>query len=120
MKVMVPLLVGQAMTFAVAFFIFYTLLVIVFACIYRIVNLTDPSHFLVLGEPGVIDFSQSLYFSIVTLSTVGYGDIVPHSELVRILAAIQVLCGVLLMLFGFAEFNAYGRERAKRRSRDQA
>jgi hypothetical protein len=36
-----------------------------------------------------------LYFSLVTLSTVGYGDIVPLDGEVRMLAALEGVTGVL-------------------------
>jgi len=39
----------------------------------------------------------------VTLATVGYGDILPVDDGVRILAAIEMLVGQLLLLFGFSE-----------------
>ena len=99
---------------AVSFLIFYTLIVIVFACLYRILDLVAPPNFLIRGEAQVIDFAHSLYFSVITLSTVGYGDIVPNSPVVQVLISFQIIAGVLLMLFGFAEFISYGRERAQR------
>ncbi|HXA00124.1 MAG TPA: potassium channel family protein [Candidatus Dormibacteraeota bacterium] len=46
---------------------------------------------------GFFDF---LYFSGVTITTVGYGDILPNRTLVRILVLIEVLAG--LMLLGIA------------------
>ena len=53
--------------------------------------------------PGVIKLSHAgndrsselLYFSLVTLSTIGYGDVVPLSGEVRMLAALEGLTGVL-------------------------
>src|SRR5271157_275931 len=39
--------------------------------------------------------SELLYFSLVTLSTVGYGDVVPLGGEVRMLAALEGLTGVL-------------------------
>ncbi len=104
---------------AVSFLIFYTLIVIVFACIYRILDIVAPYNFVISGEPQVIEFADSLYFSLITLSTVGYGDIVPNSPLLQVLVTIQIISGVLLMLFGFAEFISYGRERAQRHRGDQ-
>jgi Ion channel len=39
--------------------------------------------------------SELLYFSLVTLSTIGYGDVVPRHGEVRILAALEGIAGVL-------------------------
>jgi Ion channel len=39
--------------------------------------------------------SELLYFSLVTLSTIGYGDVVPASGEVRMLAALEGMTGVL-------------------------
>ncbi len=39
--------------------------------------------------------SELLYFSLVTLSTIGYGDIVPLYGEVRMLAALEGVTGVL-------------------------
>ena len=97
---------------AFAFFTFYSLVVIVFGCIYRILDrFTEAPQFLVTGEPVPITFSQALYFSVITLSTVGYGDIVPLHDSVRVIVAIQIIVGVLLLLFGFSEIITYTRER---------
>jgi Ion channel len=37
------------------------------------------------------------YFSFITLSTVGYGDITPVSRLARWLAAMEAITGLLLL-----------------------
>lgn len=39
--------------------------------------------------------SELLYFSLVTLSTIGYGDVVPVSGEARMLAALEGVTGVL-------------------------
>jgi hypothetical protein len=39
--------------------------------------------------------NELLYFSLITLSTIGYGDIVPVNPEVRMLAALEGLAGVL-------------------------
>ena len=39
--------------------------------------------------------TELLYFSLVTLSTVGYGDIVPLYGEVRMLAALEAITGIL-------------------------
>ena len=93
-----------------AFTTFYTLNVIIFACLYRIADrLSDGPQFVVRGAPTEITFIESLYFSIITLSTVGYGDIIPASPIIQALVAIQIIVGVLLLLFGFNEILGYAR-----------
>ena len=52
-----------------------------------------------------LGFRDALHFSIVTVSTVGYGDIWPEDDGVRLLAAVEVLSGQLLLLFGFYEIT---------------
>jgi voltage-gated potassium channel len=39
-------------------------------------------------------FVQSLYFSVVTLTTVGYGDLTPTSDVARIFTIIYILTGL--------------------------
>ena len=101
---------------AFAFLTFYSLLVIVFASIYRIISqYSGEPHFLVGNIVRVISFPESIYFSIVTLSTVGYGDIIPASNFARALASIEVVCGVMLLLFGVSELLEYTREHRRDR-----
>jgi voltage-gated potassium channel len=96
---------------AFAFFTFYSLIIIVFAAVYRIIDRFSPTaQFLIHGAQREITFSDSLFFSIVTLSTVGYGEIVPATDVVRVIVAFQIICGVLLLLFGFHEIVTYARE----------
>ena len=96
---------------AVAFLTMYSLNIIVFACIYQIFDrLTVEALFNVGGEHRALDFSESIHFSVITLSTVGYGDISPLADSVRVLASVQIVLGVLLGLFGFAEIMRYARD----------
>lgn len=44
-----------------------------------------------------LNYSEALYWSIITFSTVGYGEIVPHSTLARFLAICDSLLGVTVM-----------------------
>ena len=97
---------------AFAFLTFYSLNVILFASVYQIFDrFTAAPMFLIDRELREIDFASSLYFSIISLSTVGYGDITPASDAIRIIVAIQVVFGVLLLLFGFNEIFTYARRR---------
>jgi hypothetical protein len=100
-----------------AFFTFYSVIVIVFAAVYRIIDrYAAGTHFLFAGEPLDLSFTECLYFSIITLSTVGYGDLVPLSSLVRLIVGVEIICGVLLLLFGFSEIISYSRETTRRRN----
>ncbi len=57
-----------------------------------------------------LSYSEAIHLSIATISTVGYGDIVPASNAARVLTSIEVICGVLLLLFGVSELLEYTRE----------
>jgi hypothetical protein len=87
-----------------AFSSIWALLVVIFGCLYRISDGLS-SHPLFHGPAGPIrlDFSDALHFSVVTLSSVGYGDIQPVDDGIRVLASIQMLFAQLLLLFGFYE-----------------
>ncbi len=101
---------------AFAFVTFYSINVIVFACFYRILDrFSEGPNFAIEGVSRSITFQESLYFSIITLSTVGYGDIVPESGALRALTAVQIVFGVLLLLFGFSEIMSYTKERGAER-----
>ncbi|HET7883084.1 MAG TPA: potassium channel family protein [Acetobacteraceae bacterium] len=87
-----------------AFVTFYGLLVVVFACLYRIADLTTRTpQFSLHAEPTRISFVDSLYYSVATITTLGFGDIAPASFLVRAITALEVISGILMLLFGFSE-----------------
>lgn len=96
-----------------AFLTFYGLLVVVFGCLYRIADLTSPvPQFVLHGAPARIDFTDALYYSIAAITTLGIGDIAPATPLVRALTGVEVVAGVLMLLFGFSEImRARGGER---------
>ncbi len=95
-----------------AFFTYYSFVVVVFGSFYRIIERLIPGpHFVVSGVARELTFLEALYFSIITLSTVGYGDLVPASSLVRAIASLQIIIGVWLIIFGFSEVLRYARER---------
>jgi voltage-gated potassium channel len=93
--------------------------VILFASAYRLISVyTFGPHFYMGGTPHVLSFSESIYFSIGTISTVGYGDIIPYSSPARVLASLEVFWGIMLLLFGVSELLEYAREhRQDRRSK---
>lgn len=95
-----------------AFLTIYSLMVIVFACLYRIVDMIAAGPaFLSNGQPFDLRFGDALYLSVITLATIGYGDIVPVAPLARVLASVQAVMGMLLLLFGFSEIMRVGAGR---------
>jgi voltage-gated potassium channel len=100
---------------AFAFLTFYSLIVIVFAAVYSLLgHVASGLHFRVDGVPRAITFSEGLFFSLTTLSSVGYGDITPVTGLSRFLAGIEIVSGVLLLLFGFNEIFSFARTHPSR------
>ncbi|WP_376090332.1 ion channel [Roseomonas sp. CCTCC AB2023176] len=100
---------GRAVALAVpvaAYVSLFSLITIAFACFYRIADaLSRGPLFAGPAGPMRLAFRDALHFSIVTVSTVGYGDIWPEDDGVRLLAAAEVLAGQILLLFGFYEIT---------------
>ena len=91
---------------AFAFLTFYSMLVIVFACVYRIAGrFSSEPQFLILGRTTELSFPNALYFSLITVSTVSYGEIAPTSNGIKRLVSVQIVVGVLLLLFGFLRID---------------
>jgi voltage-gated potassium channel len=44
-------------------------------------------------EHGITSIPMGIYWAIVTMSTVGYGDIVPHTSLGRCIASVLMVIG---------------------------
>jgi voltage-gated potassium channel len=91
-----------------SFLVVYFFLVMGFGTFYAILDgfATRP-QFSVLGTVRPLEFSEAIYFSMVTLSTIGYGDIVPVTSLAQTFVMVEVMFGVVLLLFAFAEIASY-------------
>lgn len=75
----------------------YFLLGLTWFSIYHVVNIIQPGSFMELGTPitGTTHWSTFLYFSLTTLTTLGYGDIVAVKPTARMLAVLEAAVGVL-------------------------
>lgn len=63
-------------------------------------------------------FVDSLYFSVVTLATVGYGDIHPVTDLGKLFTVLYILMGVgVLVVFASRVVNVMVTERSERHRR---
>lgn len=76
----------------------------------------DPDAFVFNAGMGGASLSDNLqYFSFVTLTTLGYGDIVPVAPLARSLAVLEALTGVLFLAVLISRLvGAYGQSREPR------
>ena len=76
----------------------YILIGLTWASVYTMLELISPGSFEDSTLPGAaMSFHTFVYYSFVTLATLGYGDIVPMTQEARGLAIIEVLTGVLYM-----------------------
>jgi voltage-gated potassium channel Kch len=72
----------------------YLLLGLLWATLYLAIDALSPGS-IQMGSHTADRETELLYFSLVTLSTIGYGDIVPLSGEARIVAALEGVTGVL-------------------------
>ncbi|MEM6582547.1 MAG: ion channel [Pseudomonadota bacterium] len=76
----------------------YLLLGIVWAHLYALTLFFVPGAFKGLEpQPGVDPLPQLLYFSYVTLATLGYGDISPVAPIVKTLSYLQAITGTFYL-----------------------
>lgn len=74
----------------------YLMIGLSFAVAYMLVHL--PSSAMVENSAnGMVKWHDTFYFSIVTLTTLGYGDISPTLPVARSLASLEAVCGVVYM-----------------------
>jgi len=95
----------------------YFILGTFFYAVFNLVEVWHPGSFAESGaaQAGPMHRHKLLYFSLVTLTTLGYGDIVPVKEPARILAALEAAAGVLYIAITVARLvAAYQRTDADR------
>lgn len=73
----------------------YLLLGLFFASVYDVLATAAPQPLFATGDGSRADH---LYFSLITLTTVGYGDLVPVPDLARTIAALEALMGQLYLV----------------------
>ncbi len=71
----------------------YLLLGIAWALLFAVLDTltAEPLFSNIAPREGTADFAALLYYSLVTLTTLGYGDIAPLSPLARMLAATRIV-----------------------------
>ena len=75
----------------------YLLLALFFASLNQLLASFNPEGYLdgVVGRPTAAD---QLYFSVVTMATVGFGDITPASQVARAVTVVEALAGQLYLV----------------------
>jgi len=71
----------------------YFLLALVWAMFFRALNIWSPGAFALADNSEA--FTELLYFSLVTITTLGYGDISPADPVARISAGLEAATGTL-------------------------
>lgn len=95
----------------------YLMLGIIWTIAYWLVDQLTPGGafaFNTGGEKQSMRGFNAFYFSFVTLSTVGYGDITPVSKIARMLAALEAMTGLLYVAVLIARLvSLYSRPKSK-------
>jgi len=86
----------------------YFLAILCFSVLYVYVVRLDKEAF-----SEALKLSNAIYFSIVTMTTTGYGDISPKSGLARFLVSIQVLFGFFYSVLFFSIFAGLAGRRSQ-------
>ncbi len=75
----------------------YLMIVVVFAVIHHRLSVRMPGAYRSMTGPadGRLNWADFLYFSFATLTTTGFGDIVPVNAFARSLASMEAVVGVL-------------------------
>jgi hypothetical protein len=88
----------------------YLLAGLIFAVCYWLIDQTWPGSFAPASE-GPLTLPRAVYFSFVTIATLGYGDTVPVSDLARALAVLEAMSGQFYLVVLVARLvSLYARQ----------
>lgn len=90
----------------------YLVTIFYYGCIFTMLSEFDSSYFNVK-----IDVEASMYFSVTTMATVGFGDIYAIKGLPRTVVCMEILTGVFFNIVLFAMLTAYLADRMITRSK---
>ena len=75
----------------------YLLMAIMWTFMYRVVETVHPGSF-TIPTTDIHERMRFIYFSLVTITTLGYGDIVPKTSLATSLATLEAVVGQLYLV----------------------
>lgn len=78
----------------------YLMAAMMFSSIHRHVSAVDPNaYYLTLGDkPTLLLWNDAIYFSMTTITTVGFGDIIPMSPWARATCMLEAIVGVFITI----------------------
>ena len=79
----------------------YLLVGMYFAFVYRAIGILQATPF--FGPAGSGDTAQVLFFSFITLTTTGYGDLVPATNPCQTIAVMEAVLGQLFLVTAVAK-----------------
>jgi voltage-gated potassium channel len=85
----------------------YAMTIFLFAVVFLLISNADQAAF----APTLPSMGAASYFSIVTIATVGYGDIQPVSGWARFSASTEILVGVAYTVLFFSVVAGFLREK---------
>ncbi len=80
----------------------YLLLAVAWANLYALAELFHPGSFLIASQGTAPDSRLFIYYSFVTLTSLGYGDVSPAAPLTRSLAILEAVTGQLYLVMAVA------------------
>ena len=110
-----PVVTGQSVLAAICVYLLFGL---AYASIYGFIGALDP-----VALFGPVNGAQTnlvrIYYSFITLCTVGYGDFVPYANVTRMIAVTEALVGQVYLVTIVALLVSHvGRQRPRREAAD--
>lgn len=90
------------------FGVLIVLIILSFSADYLALYVLNPENFksaTSLGDSFFSQFFEFIYFSLITFSSVGFGDIVPLTMSGKLLVMMEVFLSFLVLVFGIANIN---------------
>lgn len=91
----------------------YGTTIYLFAVIFKVISNFERNAF----NPAIEGLGTASYFSIATIATVGYGDIVPVTAWARFAASAEILTGIAYVVFFLSIVAGFLREEFQRERR---
>jgi len=76
----------------------YLLTIVLFSTVHHHISALDKGNYCTNAVPMQMRWNDSLYFSTITMTTIGFGDIVPTGKWARAVTMIEAITGVILLV----------------------